>query len=322
MRSLNIFCFIASLAAFGCGDGGKSASNAGDPAAASTGPIKIDGSSTVFPITEAVAEEFGMKDKARVTIGVSGTGGGFKKFCAGEIDVTGASRYIKSSEQDLCSKGGIDYIELPVAYDGISVVVHKSNTWVDYLTVDELKALWEPAAQGKINNWNQVRASFPDKPISLFGPGVDSGTFDYFTKQIVGKSQSSRGDYAASEDDNVVVHGVSTDEGALGFFGYAYYIENQAKLKVVPIKAGEGEPVTPTMETIADGSYKPLSRPIFIYVGKTSSSRPEVNRFVEFYLNDGAPLAKEVGYIPLTAAAISEANARYASKTTGTAKAD
>jgi len=318
MRSLNTLYIFASLTALGCGGGQGSADKAGNKSA-STSPIKIDGSSTVFPITEAVAEEFGMKNKARVTIGVSGTGGGFKKFCAGEIDVTGASRYIKSTEQALCTEGGIEYIELPVAYDGISVVVHNTNTWVDYLTVDELKALWEPAAQGKITNWNQIRSTFPDKPVSLFGPGVDSGTFDYFTKKIVGKSQSSRGDYTASEDDNVVVHGVSTDEGALGFFGFAYYAENKSKLKVVPIKEGDGEPVTPSMETIADGSYKPLSRPIFIYVGKKASDRDEVNRFVEFYLNDGAPLAKEVGYIPLTAADISEANARYAAKTVGTA---
>ena len=319
MRTLTLLIALISMATVGCGQDNPSAA---EEAAPSSGPVKIDGSSTVFPITEAVAEEFGMKDKARVTIGVSGTGGGFKKFCAGEIDVTGASRHIKSSEQALCTEGGIEYVELPVAYDGISVVVHKSNTWVDYLTVDELKALWEPAAQGTITNWNQVRASFPDKPISLFGPGVDSGTFDYFTKKIVGTSQSSRGDYTASEDDNVVVHGVSTDEGALGFFGYAYYIENQSKLKVVPIKAGDGEAVSPTLETIADGSYTPLSRPIFIYVGTESSKRPEVNRFVEFYLNDGAPLAKEVGYIPLTEAAIGEAKARYAAKTPGTAKAD
>ena len=317
MRNLNILYFVASLTALGCG-GGEGSADKSSAKPASTSPVKIDGSSTVFPITEAVAEEFGMKDKARVTIGVSGTGGGFKKFCAGEIDVTGASRYIKSTEQALCTEGGIEYIELPVAYDGISVVVHKSNTWVDYLTVDELKALWEPAAQGKVTNWNQIRSTFPDKPVSLFGPGVDSGTFDYFTKKIVGKSQASRGDYTASEDDNVVVHGVSTDESALGFFGYAYYSENKSKLKVVPIKSGDGEPVTPSMETIADGSYKPLSRPIFIYVGKKASDRGEVNRFVEFYLNDGGPLAKEVGYIPLTAAATSEAKARYSSKTVGT----
>ena len=282
--------------------------------------IKIDGSSTVFPVTEAVAEEFQAKHKSRVTIGVSGTGGGMKKFCASEIDITGASRHIKPTEIALCKKAGVEFIEVPVAYDGISVVIHPNNDFVDHLTVAELKVMWEPAAQKTVTNWNQVRATFPDKPLSLFGPGVDSGTFDYFTKKVVGKTQASRGDYTASEDDNVLVHGVATNEGALGFFGYAYYAENKAKIKAVPIKQGDNEPVAPSTAAIADGSYSPLSRPIFIYVNKAAAKRPEVDAFVKFYLNEGGPLAQEVGYISLPTKVATEATQRYTKGVTGSAK--
>lgn len=292
----------------GCGKGG----DAGKAGGSSSATVKIDGSSTVFPISEAVAEEFQNTHGGRVTIGVSGTGGGFKKFCAGEISITGASRSIKDTEAKLCEEGKVEYVELPVAFDGISVVVNPKNTWVDHLTTDELKKIWEPGAQKKITNWNQVRATFPDKPLTLFGPGVDSGTFDYFTKKICGKSQASRGDYTASEDDNVLVHGVASDEGALGFFGFAYYIENKGKVKAAPIKAGDGAAVTPSMTTIADGSYKPLSRPIFIYVNKAAAKDKDIDKFITFYLAEAGKLSKEVGYIPLPPDSQAKADSTYA----------
>ncbi|MGR3310064.1 MAG: PstS family phosphate ABC transporter substrate-binding protein [Candidatus Brocadiales bacterium] len=267
--------------------------------------IKIDGSSTVYPITEAVAEEFQKveRGKARVTIGISGTGGGFKKFGMGEIDICEASRTIRSSEVELCKKNGVEYIELSVAYDGLAVMVNPKNDWVDYMTVKELKKIWEPSAQGKLTKWNQVRPNWPDREIHLFGPGVDSGTYDYFTKAIVGKEHASRGDFTASEDDNVLVQGIATDVLALGFFGVAYYEYNKDKLKLVPIddknpENGDG-PILPEYENVVNGTYQPLTRPIFIYVAKKSADRPEVKRFIEFYLKECAELSKEVGYIPL-----------------------
>jgi phosphate transport system substrate-binding protein len=268
--------------------------------------IKIDGSSTVFPITEAVAEEFQKKNPGvRVTVGISGTGGGFKKFCNGETAISDASRPIKLSEVQLCADNGIEYIELPVAFDGLAVMVSPKNDWVTGMTVKELKKLWEPAAQGKIMRWSQLRAGWPDKEIHLYGAGTDSGTFDYFTEAIVGKAQSSRGDYTASEDDNVLVQGISNDPLALGYFGLAYYAENKDKLKLVGIddenpKNGDG-PILPNMETVVDGTYQPLARPIFIYVTKKAANRPEVQEFVKFYLTNAAPLVEEVGYIPLQA---------------------
>lgn len=289
--------------------------SAGEPAI-----IAIDGSSTVFPITEAVAEEFQKKMRAektpaRVTIGVSGTGGGFKKFCKGEIAITGASRPIKPSEVEACGQAKIDYIELPVAYDGIAVVVHKDNAFVDKMTVAELKALWSPEAQGKVTKWSQVRAGWPDEEIHLFGAGVDSGTYDYFTQAIVGKEHSSRGDYTSSEDDNVLVQGISTDKNALGFFGYAYYVENQDKLKIVPIDDGDESngagAIAPTVETVAGGTYQPLSRPIFIYVNAAMAKRPEVKALIHFYMNEGAKLVEEVGYIALPAKAYALAKTRF-----------
>ena len=311
--------FFAGIVALGFSGCDKKSGASGAESGTKT-TVKIDGSSTVFPISEAVAEEYQSKHGGRVTIGVSGTGGGFKKFCAGEIAITGASRSIKDTEAKLCTDGGVDYIELPVAYDGISVVINPKNTWVDHLTTAELKTIWEPGAQKKITSWKQVRSTFPDKPLTLFGPGVDSGTFDYFTKKICGKSQASRGDYTASEDDNVLVHGVVSDESALGFFGYAYYLENKGKLKAVPIKAGDGAAISPTMETIADGSYKPLSRPIFIYVNKAAAKAAEIDKFVKFYLAESGTLSKEVGYIPLPADVLAEATARYTKGVGSTAK--
>ncbi len=267
--------------------------------------IKVDGSSTVYPITEAVAEEFQKSEKGstRITVGISGTGGGFKKFCNGETDVSNASRPIKPTEVELCKKNGVEYIELPVAYDGLAVIINPKNSWVDYITVKELKKLWEPEAQGKITKWNQIRSNWPDKEIHLFGAGVDSGTYDYFTEAVVGKEHSSRGDFTSSEDDNVLVQGISNDNFALGFFGMAYYEHNKDKLKIVPVDDendanGKG-PIIPEYENVVKGTYQPLSRPLFIYVSKKSADKQEVKRFIDFYMKGAAELSKEVGYISL-----------------------
>lgn len=279
--------------------------------------IKTDGSSTVFPITEAVAEEFGKQSSDKVMVGISGTGGGFKRFCRGETDISNASRPIKSKEISACKESGIEYIELEVAYDGLAVVVNPDNTWVDTLTVAELKKIWEPSAQGAVTKWSQVRAGFPDENITLFGPGTDSGTFDYFTEVINGKTSASRGDYTASEDDNTLVEGVASEKGALGYFGLAYYEQNMSKLKVVPVDGGNGG-VIPSLETVQNGTYKPLSRPLFIYVSKKSlAEKPSVQKFVEFYLANAAELAKEVGYVPLHDDDFNKAKARFAAKTSG-----
>lgn len=287
------------------------------------GRIAIDGSSTVYPITEAVAEEFGHSARnVKVTVGISGTGGGFKKFCANEIDISNASRPIKAAEMDACAQNGVEYIELPIAYDALTVVVNPKNTWARSMTVTELKTLWSPEAQGKITHWNQVRPSFPNQPIALFGAGVDSGTFDYFTEAIVGKSQSSRGDFTSSEDDNVLVQGVSGNTNALGFFGLAYYTENRDKLAAVAIDDGNDAngkgAVAPGSETVRNGSYQPLSRPVFIYVRKSSLSRPEIQEFVKFYLENGTELAKEVGYVELIPEVVALAKSRFQSQTIGT----
>jgi phosphate transport system substrate-binding protein len=267
--------------------------------------VKIDGSSTVFPVTEAVAEDFqkAKKQKVRVTVGISGTGGGFKKFCRGETDISNASRPILRKEMDDCKAAGIEYIELPVAFDALTVVIHPKNGFIKQLTVAELRKMWEPAAQGKLTHWNQVNPSWPNQPMKLFGPGADSGTFDYFTEAVVGKSKSSRGDFTASEDDNVLVQGVSRDVNSLGYFGFAYYVENQDKLKAVPIVNEKGQPVLPSLEAVEKGSYSPLARPIFIYVSTKSLARPEVKEFVEYYMKNGGALAKEVKYVPLPAKA-------------------
>ena len=264
--------------------------------------IKIDGSSTVFPITEGVAEDFQKmkKNAIKVTVGISGTGGGFKKLCRGEIDVQNASRPILEKEMADCKAAGIEYIELPVAFDALTVVMNPRNTFLKSITVAELKAIWEPAAQGKVMRWNQVNPAWPDAPIKLFGAGSDSGTFDYFTEAVTGKAKSSRGDYTASEDDNVLVQGVSQDVNAIGYFGYAYYAENQARLKAVPIVEKAGKPaVGPSEATVLDGTYQPLSRPIFIYVNAKSLAKPEVREFAEYYMKTAAKIAKEVKYVPL-----------------------
>ena len=268
--------------------------------------IKIDGSSTVYPITEAVAEEFqkAKKNAIKVTVGISGTGGGFKKFCRDETDISNASRPITKSEMDLCKAAGVEYIEMPVAFDALTVVINPKNSFLKQATVAELKTMWEPAAQGKITKWNQVNPAWPDAPIKLFGAGADSGTFEYFTEATVGKAKSSRGDYTASEDDNVLVQGVSRDVNAIGYFGYAYYAENKARLKALPIvNPKTGVAVEPSEESVIKASYQPLSRPIFIYVKAKSLDKPEIKEFIEFYMKNGAKLTKEVKYVQLPASA-------------------
>jgi phosphate transport system substrate-binding protein len=286
------------------------------------GEIIIDGSSTVFPVTAAASEEFNKyAPNVRIPVGVSGTGGGFKKFCAGETAIQDASRPITAEEVQACQDNGIEFIELPVAYDGIAVVASPQNTFVDCLTVAELQKIWEPAAQGQIKSWKQVRDSFPDQPLNLYGPGADSGTFDYFTEAITGKSKSSRGDYTASEDDNVLVQGVSNDPNALGYFGYAYTVENPGKLKILGVDSGNGTCIKPSVETISDASYQPLSRPIFIYVAKDAATRPEVEAFIEFYLSTSfTPIIEtpQVGYIALDAPLYEAVARRFQAGTTGT----
>ncbi len=267
------------------------------------GKIKIDGSSTVYPLTEAVAEEFrNIEPDIRITVGVSGTGGGFKKFIRRETDISNASRAISKKEADQCKELGIEFIELPVSYDGLAVVVNPANAFVDYLTVDELKTLWSPASQGKIMRWSQVRKGWPDQPVHLYGAGTSSGTYDYFTEAINGKAKASRGDYTASEDDNVLVQGVASDLNGLAYFGLAYYLENKAKLKLVPIKYdAHSKAVLPSEATVQSGEYKPLARPEFIYVNKKSASDPHVHKFINFYMENAAALAREIGSVPLPA---------------------
>lgn len=264
--------------------------------------VKIDGSSTVFPITEAVAEDFqrSTKGKVKVTVGISGTGGGFKKFCRGETDISDASRPILKSEMEACRAAGVQYYELPIAYDALTVVINPQNDWIKTLTPADLKKMWEPGAQNKVKTWKQVNPAWPDQPLKLFGPGADSGTFDYFTEAVNGKSKASRGDYTASEDDNVLVQGVSRDVNALGYFGFAYYVENKDKLKAVPIAPAAGQPgVEPSMESVITGKYQPLSRPIFVYVNAKSYERPEVQQFVAYYMKHSDELVREVKYVPL-----------------------
>ncbi|MBI2832786.1 MAG: PstS family phosphate ABC transporter substrate-binding protein [Chloroflexi bacterium] len=274
------------------------------PTSGLSGTIEIDGSSTVFPITEAVAEEFGkLHPQIRVNVGISGTGGGFKRFVVGETQISDASRPIKDSEKEQAKKNNIQWIEMPVAYDGLSVMVNPQNTWATSMSTSEMKRLWEPGSA--IKRWNQIRSNWPDRPINLYGPGTDSGTFDYFTEAINGKEDASRPDFTASEDDNVLVQGISGDPNALGYFGYAYYVENKDKLKLVAIDGGSG-PVLPSVDTILNGTYKPLSRPIFIYVNMAALSRPEVKEFIRFYMTEGPKLVSEVGYVPMPARAYSE----------------
>ena len=302
------FTLLAVAAAFAGALGANAV-----PAHAQT--VKIDGSSTVFPITEAMAEDFqkAKKGKIRVTVGISGTGGGFKKFCRGETDISDASRPILKKEMDDCRAAGVQYIELPVAYDALTVVIHPDNKWAQTLTVAELRKMWEPAAQGKVKTWKQVNPAWPDQPLKLFGPGADSGTFDYFTEAVNGKAKSSRGDFTASEDDNVLVQGVSRDVNALGYFGFAYYVENKDKLRAARIADKAAQGVEPSFDTVINGSYQPLARPIFIYINSKSLERPEVREFVEFYMKNAEALVREVKYVPLPAKAYAY-NVEHANK--------
>jgi phosphate transport system substrate-binding protein len=295
-----LFLALGILGLAACG-GNKGAEQSADSL---TGKVMIDGSSTVYPITEAVAEEFQkIHPDVKVSVALSGTGGGFKKFGRAETDINDASRPIKPAEDSLAKSNNVSYVELMVAYDGMAVIVHPENTWCNDMTVEELKMLWAPEAQGKITRWNQIRASWPNEEIHLFGPGVESGTYDYFTEVIVGKSHSSRGDFTASEDDNVLVQGVSTDKNALGFFGMAYYEENMDKLKVIGVDDGNPDngtgPVLPSVETVKNKTYTPLGRPLYIYVNSAAATRKEVQEFVTFYLDQASALAAEVGFIPL-----------------------
>jgi phosphate transport system substrate-binding protein len=289
------------------------------PAASAT--IRVDGSSTVYLISESQANAFKRAGLGEVALGESGTSGGFRKFCAGRIDVSGASRPINRAEIRTCDEAGIEFIELPVGYDGMAVVVNPRNTWVDHLTVAELKAIWEPGS--RISSWRQVREKFPDRPMKLFGPGADSGTFDYFTLAINGRERASRTDYTGSEDDNVLARGVAGDENALGYFGYAYYVENWDKLKLLAVDDGvaaNGDgPLPPSQETVSSGTYQPLSRPIFIYVSMTSLRRSEVARFVKFYLDHARKAVSDAGYVALPDRGDELVKARYEARKTGTA---
>jgi phosphate transport system substrate-binding protein len=301
---------LAALALAACGPAqppaasGDSAPATGRQARAAAA-ISIDGSSTVFPISEAIAEEFQMANRGmRVTVGVSGTGGGMKRFCRGEVDIANASRPIQKEEMAACESAGIRYFELPVAYDALTVVVNPRNDWVSEITIEELRKIWEPAAQGTITRWNQVNPDWPDRPINLYGAGADSGTFDYFTEVVTGKAKSSRGDFTASEDDNVLVQGVANDVNALGYMGFAYYVDNRDKMRSLAIAPGEGKPaVQPSIETVIDGSYMPLSRPMFIYVNAAAYERADVRAFLDFYLDNVGRLAEDVNYVPLPAEA-------------------
>ena len=320
---LRALALVLPLTLLGAACGGNHGSQ-GEQATSGNAVIKVDGSSTVFPISEAVAEEFqGASRDVRVTVGVSGTGGGFQKFCRGETDISNASRPIKPTEIDTCKQAGIEFIELPVAYDGLAVVVNPKNTWATSMTVDELRKLWAPEAQGKITRWNQVRSSWPDREIHLFGAGVDSGTYDYFTEAIVGKEGASRGDFTSSEDDNVLVQGIANDELALGFMGIAYVEQNKARLKLVPIDDGKPEngdgPIAASVETVRNGTYQPLSRPLFIYVSRKSADRPEVAKFVDSYFTHGRELVSEVGFVQLTDPIYQLAQKHFADRKTGTA---
>lgn len=285
--------------------------------------IRVDGSSTVFPIAEAVVEEFRAKNpELNVTIGISGTGGGFKKFLAGEIEVVNASRPIKEAEMVTANEKGIEFIELPIAYDALSIIVNPKNTWATSITVKELAKMWEPAAQGKVLKWSDVRPDWPSKPLSLYGAGVDSGTFDYFTEAIVGKEDASRGDFTSSEDDNIIVKGVEGNEGALGFLGLAYLEANSKSIKAVAIDDEKDDngvgPQPPTRDGVIKGQYQPLSRPLFVYVRKDALKRAEVQKFVDFYINQAGTLSEEVGYIPLPASIYSLVAQRATAQTAGT----
>ena len=309
----HIITLFTMLILVACGGSESTNSSAGGDQL--SGPVRMDGSSTVFPISEAVAEEYlAEAPRVRVTVGVSGTGGGFKKFLNEEIDINAASRPIKDSEFEQANEKGIQVLEIPVAFDGLSVVVNPKNTWVDFLTTGELKRIWEP--DSSVTTWKDVRDEWPDEPIRLYGPGTDSGTFDYFTGTINGKEQASRPDFTASEDDNVLVQGISGDLYSLGYFGFAYYLENQGKLRAVPIDGGAG-PISPTPQTINEGTYAPLSRPIYIYINASTLDKNQVADFVSFYLDSAGQLAEEVGYISLPQESYQLARARVETRTAG-----
>ena len=286
-----------------------------------TSVIKIDGSSTVYPITEIAGEEFqkNKKGEVKVAIGIAGTTGGFRKFCSGEIDIVNASRPILKDEMSQCKRRDIKFIEIPVAYDALTVVVNSENNWAGSITVAELKKMWEPTAQGKIMSWKQINPAWPDAPLKLFGPDADSGTVDFFTEVIVGKAKSTRLDYTASADDKALVQGVMSDKNAIGYFGYGYYAGNVDKLKAVPIRAGDDKPqVSPSLGTVKDGTYRPLSRPAFIYVNANAAKQPNVREFVEFYLKRATRIVGEARYIPLPANAYELALDNLAKGKTGT----
>lgn len=321
MKKILWAAFLWLLFCAGCGERSSVSGKESVPpeersASIVSGEVKIDGSSTVYPISEAVAEEFmKLHPQVNVTVAKSGTGGGFKKFIATEVDIADASRLIEAQESADAQTAGVSFIELPIAYDGLSVVANRKNHWAQSLTVDELKRIWITGS--KVANWQEIRPGFPNCPLKLYGPGTDSGTFDYFTEAICGKKGASRADYTASEDDNVLVTGVAGDEGALGYFGMAYYEENRDKLNLIAIDAGK-RAVAPSPETIVGGTYQPLSRPLFLYVSRAAAERPEVRAFVEFYLTRGKELIRSVGYIPLPDRAYDLAGKRFREHKTGT----
>ena len=313
-----LLCGAAALLTASCGGGDQTASTGG---AAAGAIVLIDGSSTVFPISEALGEEFQKSSGVRVTVGLSGTGGGFKKFCRGETDISGASRPIKQEEMELCKQNGVEYIELPVALDALAAIVNPANNWADCMTIDELKKIWEPGAQGKVSNWNQARAGFPNAPLKLFGAGTDSGTFDYFTAAINGSEGQSRGDYTATEDDNVTITGVGGDRNALGYLGLAYVTENPGKVKPISIRQKDGSCVAPSVEAARNATYQPLSRPLFFYVNKKyADERKHVQDFIAFAFDPtrSETLVSEVGYVPLPTQAYSQAKSKFDARRTGT----
>ena len=311
-----ILAIFAVVALASCGNKQTADSN---QATETKSQIKIDGSSTVYPISEAVAEDYKkVNNNVDITVGLSGTGGGFKKFGRGETDISDASRAITPVEDSACKAATIDYIELPVAYDGIAIVVNAKNTWLNSITVSELKKMWSPDAQDKIKKWSDINPKWPNEEIHLFGTGTASGTFDYFTEAINGKAKSIRGDYTASANPNVLVEGIAADKNALGFFGLAYYESNKDKLKVLPVDNGKGKPaVAPSQATVKDGSYQPLSRPLFIYIAKKAAAKPEVKSFVDFYLANAGKLSTEVGYIALPDAVYDLVKKRWTAGTAG-----
>ena len=318
--SIRVIGVLLLALAIGCGRG---TTTTDDASGELSGMIRVDGSSTVFPISEAMAEEFKRANpKVDVSVGISGTGGGFQKFCRGETDISDASRPIRATEMEACQKGGIEFIELPIAYDGLAITVNPKNSWATSMTTAELKTLWEPGAQGKVTRWSQVRKGWPDREVHLFGAGVDSGTFDYFTEAINGKEKASRGDFTQSEDDNVLVQGVGGDELALGFIPLAYVEQNKDKLKSVPVDDGKADngngPISPSFETVRDGTYQPLSRPLFLYVARKAADRPEIQKFVESYFTQ-PDVVREVGYVELTPEIYDLAKAHFAEKKVGTA---